>query len=506
MTTSPPLQVESQPATHSTGIFASMKRLGLNSGIYALGNLLTRGLVFLLVPVLTRVLTPAEYGILAITTTVGNLLAMVFSCGIDGVVTRMYFKYNSEKERRNLYGTLLVFWLIVPTSCALILDVLGRAGCLDFYPGVPFHPYLQITIWTSCFSIFIGLPQAIYITLQKPLKVMRLTITSALATVGLSIYLVVYLHQGIMGSLRATFISAGLMAVIAIILMARLASWEFSWNKLKAALKFSLPIVPHTMSQWVLSVSDRLILGCYVSAGSLGLYSLGYQFGALVVLFSGSIMNAFTPLITAQLIDEHSRDKVPLLGTYVLLSITIIGLGLALFGEDLIRFLTPLQFHSAQKVVPLVVLGYVFHGVYLVWSCGTWFSMRTTWMSFLTILAGAINIGLNFWLIPRWGIMAAAFNTAVAYGVLALLHGYLAEKLYPIAWEYKRWAKMLVVGSGCYIIAKALSSDDMALNFVLKSGVLFIIFPVSLFLLRFLTPAERQFAFLLPGRLRRGLR
>src|SRR5882672_4366167 len=173
--TSQPGQLEPETTAQSTSMFASVKRLGFNSGLYALGNVLTRGLVFLLVPVLTRALTPDEYGILAITTTVGNLLAMVFALGIDGAVTRMYYEYNSPKEHRSLYGTLLVFWLLVPTSATLILDVLGRASRLDFFPGVPFQPYLRIAIWTSCFSIFIGLPQAIYRTQQQPLKVLFLT-------------------------------------------------------------------------------------------------------------------------------------------------------------------------------------------------------------------------------------------------------------------------------------------------------------------------------------------
>lgn len=492
--------------TGSTGVLTAVRRLGVNSSIYVVGNLLTRGLNFLLVPVLTRALTPDEYGILAITTTVSGLLVIVLGLGLGSAIMQMYFRYESAEEHRSLYGTLLAFCLIVPSFATLSLDVLGRSGRLDFFPSVPFQPYLRIVIWTSCFSLFIGLPQTIYMTLQQPLKAASLMFASSLVTVGLSLYLVVYLRQGVMGSLRATFISASLMAVISIFLTGRMASWRFSWSKLKIALFFSLPLVPHMMSHWILSLSDRFILAGYVSAGSLGLYSLGQQFGALIALWSGAINNAFVPIVNAQLSDERTRDKVPVLGTYALLVICSFGLGVALFSEELIRLLTPLRFHGATVVVPWAVLGFVFQGVYLVWSRGTWFSMRTGWTPVLTMLAGALNVGLNLWLVPRWGIMAAAVNTAVAYGVLALLHGYLAHEVYPIPWEYDRWVKILVIGFAWFVIGAGFSGDNLVRNVVLKVVILFLLFPVSLGLARFLTSNERCFLLSLPGRFRAPVR
>ncbi len=502
MTNSQVVQLEPQAAARSMGAFASVKRLGLSSIVYVSGNLLNRGLVFLLVPILTRVLTPDEYGILAVTSTLGSFLVIVLGLGLEVAVTQMYFKYETQAERRSLYGTLLAFWLIVSTLAALGLDFLGQTGVLDIFPHVPFQPYLRIVVWTSYFSIFVALPQTIYMTMQQPLKAVTLAAVSSITTVSLSLYLVVYLGQGIIGSLHATFISATLMTGISIFLTGRMASRRLSYSKLKAALVFSLPLVPHTVAQWLISLSDRFILAGYVSAGSLGLYSLGYQFGALVVLFSSAINNAFFPIVNTQLSNENTHDKVPALGTYALLGIGSLGLGVALFGEDLIRLLAPPQFHGAKVVVPWVALAYVFHGVYLIWSRGTWFSMRTGWVPVLTMLAGALNVGLNYWLVPHWGIMAAAVNTAVAYGVLALLHGYLAHEVYPIAWEYDRWVKMLVIGFAWFVIGAGFSGDNLVRNVVLKVVILFLLFPVSLGLARFLTPNEWRFLLSLPGRLR----
>jgi len=482
------------------GILASVKRISVNSAIYALGNILTRGLVFLLVPMLTRQLTPAEYGILAMTMIISNLLPVGLGLGIDNAVAQLYFKYQTDDERRRLYGTALIFLLVVPTTGTLLLEIAGRAGALDFVPSVPFNPYLHITIWASCLSVFITLPQAIYMTRQEPFKILALTMMSSVATVSLNFYLVVYLKRGLLGSLWATLFSAAITAAVSIVLAARMSIWQFSWAKIRAALAFSVPTVPHVMSQWALSMADRFVLISYVSTTALGLYSVGYQFGALVVLFSGAVQNALVPMINSHLTDAGARHKVPPLGTYAILSIVAVGLGVALFSEDAMRLIVPPRFQEGKAVVPWIVLGYVFHGVYLIWSRGTWFSMRTTLMPLLTILAAALNVGLNLWLVPRWGITAAAINTAVAYGALALMHGALATRLFRVPWEYGRWIKIILMATLCFLISTSLARSNWPQNMIIKGLSVLALFPLSLFIVRFLAPREKKFILSLPGR------
>lgn len=487
--------------TDSRAVVTPVRRLGLNSGVYVVGNLVTRGVNFLLVPVFTRVLTTDDYGILAITTTVAGLLGMVLGLALDSAITQMYFRYRSSDEHRSLYGTLLSFWVIVPGLAALSLDFLGQADLLNFFPSVPFHPYLRMTIWTSYLSIFVNLPRTIYMTLQQPLRVVGLDVMYSLATICFSIYLVVYLRQGVTGSLLATLTSSGIMAVVAIFLTLRMAPWRLSVSKLKSALIFSLPLVPHLVCHWILNLSDRFILERYVSTGELGLYSVGYQFGLLVSIFATGINNAFFPIANAQLSQESLRGKVPVLGTYMLLGTTYVGLSVGMLGGDVIRLLTPPAFHEAAAVIPWFAVAYVFQGEYFIWSRSTWFSMRTGWVPIVTALAAGINVGLNLWLVPRWGIVAAAFNTAVAFGVLALLHGYLAHKVYPIAWEYDRWTKLLALGGIWLIVGNWLSGDHLFLNLVLKTAIMVVLFPLSLRVVRFFRPREWDFIYSLPGRL-----
>ena len=483
-------------------MIADIKRLSANSLVYTVGTVLSRGIVVLLVPVYTRVLTPDDFGILAVTATVGVLVTTIIGLSLESAITQLYFQYGNDVERRSLYATLLAFWLVVPGLATLLLDAVGRTGRLDWSPTIRFQPYLRLTLWTSYLSIFINLPSTIYATRQEALRVVVLLLSQSLLTTMISLYLVVVMRGGALASLQATLYGTAIGAAVSVVLTARMASWNLSWAKLRSAMSFSLPLVPHTASQWALSLSDRVILSKYVSTGQLGLYSLGYQVSALISFFTQAVTNALAPIVNVQLNDNANRHKVPILGTYALFGTVFVGLAVALLGSDLIRLVTPPKFHGSARVIPLLALGFVFQGIYLIWSRGTWVSRRTGWMPILTAIAGIINIGLNLWLIPRWGIMAAAFSTAVAYGALALLQGSLAEKLHHIPWEYSRWFKLLAGGLACFAVGTLLSSDRPAQNVVLKGLVCLVLYPVSLGLMSFLTNPERRVLLSVPVHLR----
>jgi O-antigen/teichoic acid export membrane protein len=103
--------------------------------------------------------------------------------------------------------------------------------------------------------------------------------------------------------------------------------------------------------------------------------------------------------------------------------------------------------------VPWLVLGAFFQGVYFVLSQGSWYSTRTAWVAGATAIAAACNVLLNVVLIPRHGAIAAAWSTAAAYAVLAIVHGVLSRKLYPVRWRYERWLLMGGVG-GALVAAR----------------------------------------------------
>ena len=451
------------------GLLARLRFLGVASGLYLLADALARGLSILLVPVYTRFLTPSDYGALAIATALTSMLTILLGLALHGALSRMHFEARSEDERRSLYGTLLAFLVVVPGAAVASLEVLGRAGLLDIFGDLPYDPYLRYVVWTAYLAVFVEIPLAIYTVREQPRKVVPLTL------------------------LNAGLLAAGSMAILAVFLTARSASSHFSRRLLAASLAFSLPLVPHLVAQWILHVSDRIVLERFVSARDLGLYSLGASVATAGFLAVNALNRAFTPAITLHLKDAEARRQVPALGTWWVVALTWALTALAVFGGDAIRLLTPATYHGAARVVPWIAFGFLAFGLYTVVTQGTWFSMRTRMIPFFTVVAGAVNVGLNILLIPRFGFVAAGWTTLISFAVLAVLQGWHARRLHRIDWEYARWLKVLAAGAACFAAAAAVTgTDTTAGGLVVKAALVAFAFPAALTLLAFWTREERR--------------
>jgi O-antigen/teichoic acid export membrane protein len=477
-------------------------RFGFNTSVYVLASVLSRGVYFLLVPVFTRVLSPADYGTLAVATSYGAVLTVVLGCSMDSAITQMLQQAETRDEQATLLATLSGFWMVVSGGIALAVHLVGVGGHLDRLTGIPYRPFLQLVLLASYLSIFSAATQALFVTAQRPFRAAGAAVGQVLVTTLLSVFLVVYLREGVQGVLVANAAGAGVGVVIMVAVLFRLRPRRLSWSVLKKALSFSLPLVPHSASTWAISLSDRLVIQRNASASALGLYSLGGQFSMAVPLVTAGMNSAFYPIVNARLADGRGAADVPRLGTVFLLASTWIALAVGLIAPGAIRLLTPERFHGAGRVIPLLCVGYALQAVYLVWSRGTWYAMRTGWVPAITAVAAMANVGLNLLLVPRYGIMAAAADSAVTYLILALLHGYLANKLFPIRWQYRRWLVLLGVAGLWLLVGSAVQVRSATVGLALQMLILVVLFPLSLLAAGFLSRDDRRDLGTVVGRLR----
>lgn len=482
-----------RPAEGETTLLAQVRTMALDSGVYFVADSAARAMSLVLVLAYTRVLVPADYGILAVTSSITQLLVPVLGLSIVASVTRFYFEASSDEARRRLYATTLGFLVVVPTVGMVLAEGLGRAGLLDEFRSVPYDPYLRLAVLAAYFSVFIDLPVAVYIVRHQAGRVAALTTTNALLLLCTSLVLVVGFHKGVKGILLAAVLSSATMAVIAVVLSLRLIgkSVRPSRRLLGAMLLFSLPLVPHATAQWVLQISDRVVLSHYVSGAKLGLYYVGYSIGSVATFLVFAMTKAMSPIITAELKANGDSARVQRLGTYWFGAIVVGSLLVAVYGPDVIKIFAPNRFLGAAEIVPIIALASVVYGVYTIVSTAIWYSMRTGWIPVLTAAAALVNVGLNILLIPRYGITAAAWTTAAGFAVLALLQGLLGARRYRISWEYGRWAALLAVGIAAYA-AVQLPAPGIGVRRYALSVVALAAFPLVLTALRFWTPEERR--------------
>lgn len=472
-------------------IQAESRRLSTNSLVYLLPSVLVRGASFLLTPLYAWTMRPADFAIIGVASTIAGLLGTALGFALHGSVTRMHFECPDEPARKRYYGTIVVFLLTVPVALTAILEGLGRAGFLEIFQTVSFRPHLELVIWTALLNVYASLPTALFMAREEPTKAAALNILMAAAQIGLSLFFVLGLGQGAIGLLRGGLAAAAWTAAISLWTMRKHVTVAVDFLLLRHSLAFSLPLVPHLLGNWALSVSDRLILDyCHVSAATIGIYSLAYYFSFAVSMFAGAVTSALSPMATRLLKSDPRNPELPVLGNQAILAIVVVALACVLFAPEALRVLTPKAYHSAAALVPWVVVGAVFQGMYLINSIGTWFSMRTLAVPLITGSTVVINVGINLTFVPRYGAMAAAVSTALSYAIAAALHGWLAGNLHPIDWDYWRWLRMVGCGAFCATIGHSIPSESMWLAVPLKLALLGGLFPASLVGTRVLTGAQ----------------
>lgn len=428
-------------------MLAALRRLGLHSLIYGLGGTLSQVVGFLLVPVYTRVLTPDDYGTMAVLGTAMAIVNIVFQCGVSGSVTRYYHEFE-QAERRRFIGSVLLCQLAC-TGLVTAAVVLGARGAAELLlPGRSVGLLLQLAITRVFVSLVAVVPGVTLRMREQPWWVVATSLLGLVTDTGLSIYLVVFLRLGLLGVYLGGLASSLICLPVYAYLLGHDVHLGVEWRHVRTALVYGLPLVPHMLAHWVINLSDRVLLQRLASTSAAGLYSLGYNFGMIMQFIVGTINTAWVPYfyqLNRERGEEEARAQTGRLFTYYAAVVGFLGLLLALFGGDLLRLMAGRAFWPAAQVIPVIVATYLVQGLYFMTVNGIFLKNRTPLLPAITGLAAVVNVGLNLLLIPRLGMMGAAWGTLAAFLVLTALTVGVAQRLYPVPFERRRVAKVALV-------------------------------------------------------------
>jgi O-antigen/teichoic acid export membrane protein len=456
-----------------------LRKFAGNSIFYVLGMLLNRGLSFLLLPLYTRHLTPADYGVLAICGAVTAVLSAVITLSLGTSVSIFYFKLERE-EYQKLLRTVWLWLVMVPLLVIGALYLVGPLLAATFLPSVPWSPYLELAVWISYFSIGADVAVAVLMAEQKAIRYIIFTISSFLITTLFLIYLVAVRDAGALGSLWGQLLAGVLMTAISHwIVLRRCWSWKKSWlnwQYLSAAIVLCVPLIPHSLSIWALNVSDRWILGHFVPLSDIGIYNLAYTLGMVVHFFGMGFNMAFTPLYFEHSQSEHFRLRLPkLLGGYLAI-ITWVTLGTSMTAPDILRVMTQPSFYGAAMLVPWIAASNWFVvGIYHQCMVVLENYKRTKYVILLTGPAAVLNICLNWLLVPLYGVWAAAINTLIAYVLMAVLSLYISRKMDKLPFPWLAIGQMVLVAVVTYWVGNVLlAPTGLGASILMKTGLLII--------------------------------
>ena len=306
---------------------ASLRSLTANSSIYVIGDAITRGLALVLVPVYTYFLTPAEYGILGIISSVIAVLNIFFTLQIGTAITVNYFQVEGQNRKGMISAVWLLSVLIAFVIGALFLAT-NRLWSFVVLPNLADYPYLYFAISISFFMTFAVIPQTLMRLREQSLRLVCIAVGVYFLGTAIGLVLLVVFYRGVRGIFWGMLISQIAGAIIYIFMAYREINLPIPLKWFKSVFIVTLPLVPHMIAHWSLNFVDRVILQAFVPLSEVGVYQLGYQFGMILQAIAIAVNNAWVPYFLRNLIqavDEKIFEN-SLIGLFLVKA----GLGLEL--------------------------------------------------------------------------------------------------------------------------------------------------------------------------------
>jgi len=478
----------------------TIKHLTKHSLVYGLGGTLNTLIGFFLLPLYTRLLTPADYGILSLLTVTSSLASIVAQLGLGSAFFREIIYEGSDEhtvESTTLYfllgesalffGTLI---LISPGLSNLIFGTMDRVYLLRL---------LFLADWVGVVDVVFNarLRARAQSSLYSLLSVARFTVG-----ILLNLYYIAVLRRGVEGLIVAALITDALFASLYFVLMAKDLRRTFSIHILRRMLRFGIPLVPVGLSSLLLTMADRYFLKHFSTIAQVGLYSLGYNIGMVMLLAENAFQLAWPPHRFAIAKQPNAGHQFARILTYYLLAFGFLSMVLSLLAKELLMIMTTPKFYPAAAVVPLIALSYIFSGVRHMTNTGLAILNKNHYVPPIIVGCALLNLGLNYVLIPPYGMIGAAWATILSYLVLVIIQTLVNLHFYYIRYEYRRMAKLALTWGATYGVSLLIETPFLWLNIGLKCLLLFA-YPFFLYALRFYEKEELE---ALKGLLRSQLR
>jgi O-antigen/teichoic acid export membrane protein len=451
-----------------------------HSSIYGLGQILSRLASFLLLPVYTAYLRPADYGLLAILDLAAGILSLLLGRGIVTAVNRYHFEDRDEARRDQLWWTGLTFLAIMATAAVvpawLLRDTLARLtlGPVQDYGGY----YYTLTLGRIWFGIVGELPNS-YLRVRKWSGVyIGSAFARLLLNIGLNIYFLIVLDLGVAGILLGNLIATGVKttALTAIFLRLR-GPYVLHWPLMRKLWQFGGPIIITALLSLIMHRADHYMLRLFLGLEQVGIYSLAYTVGqtinTLCLLPFAAIWEVEMYEIAEQPDAKHVYAKV---FQYFAYGLMLVMLGVSLFARPILGFIAAPAYAEAIQLIPIVCLAYIFFSLHEHFRVPALLAKRTLSLLPAYIVAAVTNIGMNLIMIPLLGAAGAAWTSVLTFFMFSFIGLWRYRTIDRYDYPLLKCGAVLLGMAVSYLVYRSL--DYLSLHYMWSLGMAAIIWLV----------------------------
>ena len=440
-----------------------------DSLIYTIPYVISRAFSIFLIPLYTRVMSPADYGSLDMILMFSSFAGVTISLEIAQAVAR-FFPDEKTTDRKNIIFSTAFFFVIATNTlfCAACLLwsgklselIIGRRGTeTTFYSCI-------IYIWGT--NVFYFLQNQLRWQL-KSREYAMVSLISSLIMASVSVYFAYILKLGLIGVLTGMITGSIAGLLIDIFLLRKSFCLKFNKSYFKEMLAFSIPLVPSGISVFLSLYIDRLMIKNYLGLEEVGIYGIACRISSIVGLVMAGIQSALTPLIYNHYKNADTPKQIADIFRIFILSALFIFMILSLFSPEIIRLMTTPEYYSADGIVMIMVPAVILSQMYI-FAPGIDISKKTYLIFIINFTGALFNIILNFILIPSLGIKGAALAKVAGYGCIFCAYLYFSQSLYKVP---HRW--MPLIATVLSVVFVTILSSKYQLNLALKFSILVVV-------------------------------
>jgi O-antigen/teichoic acid export membrane protein len=450
-----------------------------HSAVYAVARIALSAMDLIFLPLYTRVLTPSEYGLVAVGTSMLAVFSLVYAFGFDGALMRLYFTVPDDSaERRDVVGGILVAMLAVGVATATALLAAGPTPFGDLLQGVSPRFFGLLAASALCNLLPMVWLQVLQLR-QRPTAYLAASIAYALVRSLSIVVAVVILRRGAEGWAEAYLATTLIAAVAAVALIRPYVRFGRTLAVVREALPFGLPMLAHQAAGWLSVSAGRLLLNALVPLAAVGTYQVAFGVGQGIGLITTAVNFAYAPAFMAAAArsatetgQRFGRFATVYLGTLFLVAVLV-----ALFRDPVIRLAAASRYAAAAPILPIVLATFVAQGIYFVLVNPIFYHRSSVRVLPLLTIGGAVVglVGLRL-LVPRIGIAGAAW-AALASNVVVVLTAYpLSQRSLRMVYDHRRLGVAAGAGVGAvlasYLLAPRTSGplEGFLLNLLLAGA------------------------------------
>jgi O-antigen/teichoic acid export membrane protein len=458
-----------------------MNKTSLSSSViwYGVGNIFVRSVGFFLLPLYSNLISAAEFGNYSLLMSVYAVTLVVYQLGMFNAMSKFFIEENSDIKRKLIFSSILNSIIITGILLTLLLWPVSSEISYVIFSTHDFSSLLMLVF----VSVFLDTVNAYILYLLKTMELAKKAVTytafGALLNLGLNILFVYYLRLSVAGIIYAQLISVFVLCLALLILIKENYVFRIDKVIMKAVIRFSLPLLLANIFTAGNNVADRFILNIFAGREQVGIYSFSYRIAIIMSIYVLSFYAAWNPHSLNLYYYEDYKNSFGKTLNKLVASCLVLLLIVSLFIKYLFQihisgfYLFNPAFQSGIIIIPIVMTGYIFNGISLFYTVYPSVSNKTFHILIANVSAFALNLGLNIFLIPRFGMIGAAFATLAGFIFAAAYLFAVSRKSIKI--EYRLKDLVIIILGGSLSLLAGLALQNFIINIALVVSYLAIL-------------------------------